>query len=193
MKAGIRLERAVGALLRLERQGRRTAQPRVKKAPFVVLIGANMPSVLAEISFVSNPNDERKLQRPDYRRRSLSRSIAAIAKYVGGLSGVKAGVEDGPGRRAMTQIICCRRPCCRRLTSNLIHLQHGLHHAVGFLRVLVASIFPSALGMICQDRPYLFLQASRTGFGRPPCRSFSHNSSTFGLRLRNSRRVRWPG
>jgi len=27
----------------------------VKKAPFIVLIGANMPSILAEISFVSNP------------------------------------------------------------------------------------------------------------------------------------------
>ena len=29
----------------------------VKKAPFVVLIGANMPSILAEISFVTNPKD----------------------------------------------------------------------------------------------------------------------------------------
>ena len=33
----------------------------VKKAPFIVLIGANMPSILAEISFVSNPGDERRL------------------------------------------------------------------------------------------------------------------------------------
>src|SRR5215469_15345223 len=32
----------------------------VKKAPFVVLIGANMPSILAEISFLSNPADEKK-------------------------------------------------------------------------------------------------------------------------------------
>ena len=31
----------------------------VKKAPFVVLIGANMPSILAEISFVTNPKDAR--------------------------------------------------------------------------------------------------------------------------------------
>jgi len=30
----------------------------IKKAPFIVLIGANMPSILAEISFVSNPADE---------------------------------------------------------------------------------------------------------------------------------------
>ena len=33
----------------------------VKKAPFVVLIGANMPSILAEISFVTNPRDARQL------------------------------------------------------------------------------------------------------------------------------------
>src|SRR6266481_1273880 len=32
----------------------------VKKAPFIVLIGANMPSTLAEISFVSNPADEKR-------------------------------------------------------------------------------------------------------------------------------------
>ena len=30
----------------------------IKKAPFVVLIGAQMPSVLAEIAFLSNPRDE---------------------------------------------------------------------------------------------------------------------------------------
>ena len=41
----------------------------VKKAPFIVLIGANMPSILAEISFVSNPADERKLQTPEYRQK----------------------------------------------------------------------------------------------------------------------------
>ncbi len=33
----------------------------VKKAPFVVLIGANMPSILAEISFLTNPDDAREL------------------------------------------------------------------------------------------------------------------------------------
>ena len=34
----------------------------VKKAPFVVLIGANMPSILAEISFVTNPKDAEQLR-----------------------------------------------------------------------------------------------------------------------------------
>jgi N-acetylmuramoyl-L-alanine amidase len=61
----------------------------VKKAPFIVLIGANMPSILAEISFVSNPSDERKLQMPEYRQRIAESLYRGIAKYVSGLSGVK--------------------------------------------------------------------------------------------------------
>ena len=61
----------------------------VKKAPFIVLIGANMPSILAEISFVSNPGDERRLATSDYRQKIAESLYRGIAKYVGGLSGVK--------------------------------------------------------------------------------------------------------
>jgi len=61
----------------------------VKKAPFIVLIGANMPSILAEISFVSNPTDERRLETAEYRQRIAESLYRGISKYVGGLSGVK--------------------------------------------------------------------------------------------------------
>jgi len=61
----------------------------VKKAPFIVLIGANMPSILAEISFVSNPGDEHRLQTSEYRQRIAESLYRGIAKYVDGLSGVK--------------------------------------------------------------------------------------------------------
>ena len=61
----------------------------VKKAPFVVLIGANMPSILAEISFVSNPTDAEKLETPEYREKIAESLYKGIAKYAGGLSGVK--------------------------------------------------------------------------------------------------------
>jgi N-acetylmuramoyl-L-alanine amidase len=61
----------------------------VKRAPFIVLIGANMPSILAEISFVSNPGDERKLKTPEYRQRIAESLYRGIAKYVSGLSGVR--------------------------------------------------------------------------------------------------------
>jgi N-acetylmuramoyl-L-alanine amidase len=61
----------------------------VKKAPFVVLIGANMPSILAEISFISNPTDERKLRTPEYRQRIAESLYRGIARYTQGLSGIK--------------------------------------------------------------------------------------------------------
>ncbi|MGA8300859.1 MAG: N-acetylmuramoyl-L-alanine amidase [Terriglobales bacterium] len=61
----------------------------VKKAPFIVLIGANMPSILAEISFVSNPTDERKLEGSEQRQRIAESLYRGVAKYAGGLSGVK--------------------------------------------------------------------------------------------------------
>jgi len=69
----------------------------VKKAPFIVLIGANMPSILAEISFVSNPGDEHRLETSEYRQRIAESLYRGIAKYVNGLSGVKvASKMDKP-------------------------------------------------------------------------------------------------
>ena len=61
----------------------------VKKAPFIVLIGANMPSILAEISFVSNPGDERRLETQAYRQKIAESLYRGISKYINGLSGVK--------------------------------------------------------------------------------------------------------
>src|SRR5580658_5388152 len=61
----------------------------VKKAPFIVLIGANMPSILAEISFVSNPTDEHRLETAEYRQRIADSLYRGVANYVSGLSGVK--------------------------------------------------------------------------------------------------------
>jgi N-acetylmuramoyl-L-alanine amidase len=65
----------------------------VKKAPFIVLIGANMPSILAEISFVSNPTDERRLRTSDYRQRIAESLYRGIARYAQGLSGVKVAAK----------------------------------------------------------------------------------------------------
>jgi N-acetylmuramoyl-L-alanine amidase len=58
----------------------------VKKAPFVVLIGANMPSVLSEISFISNPSDERLLKKTDQRQRVADGLYRGIASYLESLN-----------------------------------------------------------------------------------------------------------
>jgi len=65
----------------------------VKKAPFVVLIGANMPSILAEISFVTNAKDAKQLQDPEYRERVAESLYRGVAKYEGGLSGARVTTE----------------------------------------------------------------------------------------------------
>jgi N-acetylmuramoyl-L-alanine amidase len=65
----------------------------VKKAPFVVLIGANMPSILAEISFVTNPRDAEQLSLPEYRERVAESLYKGIAEYQGGLSGTRVTTE----------------------------------------------------------------------------------------------------
>jgi N-acetylmuramoyl-L-alanine amidase len=55
----------------------------VRKGPFYVLIGANMPSILAEIAFVSHPDEEKLLKTPEHRDR-IARSL---------LDGVRAYLE----------------------------------------------------------------------------------------------------
>jgi N-acetylmuramoyl-L-alanine amidase len=58
----------------------------VKKAPFVVLIGASMPSALAEIDFLSNPREEKLLQREDHRQRVAEALFKGISQYASTLS-----------------------------------------------------------------------------------------------------------
>jgi N-acetylmuramoyl-L-alanine amidase len=64
----------------------RTRDRGVRKAPFVVLIGANMPSVLAEIGFVSNPRDESLLKRPEIRQKIAESLFKGLQRYGSTLS-----------------------------------------------------------------------------------------------------------
>jgi N-acetylmuramoyl-L-alanine amidase len=58
----------------------------VKKAPFVVLIGASMPSVLAEIGFISNAHDESIMRRDEYRQRTAEALYKGLSSYASSLS-----------------------------------------------------------------------------------------------------------
>jgi N-acetylmuramoyl-L-alanine amidase len=60
----------------------------VKKAPFIVLIGANMPSVLTEISFLSNPTDEAALKKPEHRDRVVEGIFKGVSSYLTALGSV---------------------------------------------------------------------------------------------------------
>jgi N-acetylmuramoyl-L-alanine amidase len=65
----------------------------VKTAPFIVLIGANMPSVLAEIGFMSNPREEALLKRPDYRQKLAEALYKGMEKYTESLSHFQAAAR----------------------------------------------------------------------------------------------------
>ena len=60
----------------------------VKQAPFVVLIGANMPSVLAEMGFVTNPAEAKLLKANAYRQKIAESLFNAIRKYQTSLKNV---------------------------------------------------------------------------------------------------------
>ena len=60
----------------------------VKQAPFAVLLGAGMPSILAEVSFLSNPDDERLLrgeERRDEIAEALFQGVQAYSETAGGM------------------------------------------------------------------------------------------------------------
>lgn len=60
----------------------------IKSAPFVVLIGAEMPSVLAEIGFLTNPSEELLLRKPEYRQKIAEALYKGISAYADTLSRV---------------------------------------------------------------------------------------------------------
>jgi len=62
----------------------------VKQAPFVVLIGAGMPSVLAEISFVTHKQEGALLKTAAYRQQIAESLFDAIVRYQKSLKGVRA-------------------------------------------------------------------------------------------------------
>ena len=67
----------------------------VKQAPFVVLIGANMPAILAEISFISNPEEEKSLKTPEYRQQIAESLLRGVRSYADTLSSVKTAKSAG--------------------------------------------------------------------------------------------------
>jgi N-acetylmuramoyl-L-alanine amidase len=82
---------------RIQKSARTVRNRGVRKAPFVVLIGADMPSILTEVSFLSNPSDEKLLKKPEYRQRVAEGLYQGIASYLQSLNSVTLNL---PGRTA---------------------------------------------------------------------------------------------
>jgi N-acetylmuramoyl-L-alanine amidase len=70
----------------------------VKQAPFVVLLGAEMPSVLAEIAFVTNRSDATLLKQQAYRQRIAQALRDAVLRYQSSLKKVTTVTASAEGR-----------------------------------------------------------------------------------------------
>jgi N-acetylmuramoyl-L-alanine amidase len=66
----------------------------VKKAPFVVLIGAQMPSVLAEIGFLTNASDEALMRKTEHRQKIAEALYKGIAAYAETLSQLQVAKRE---------------------------------------------------------------------------------------------------
>lgn len=67
----------------------------VKQAPFRVLMGATMPSVLVELGFLSNPEEEERLLTPAYRAQLIEALVQAIIRYRNQLRNLGAESAEG--------------------------------------------------------------------------------------------------
>lgn len=61
--------------------GNRVHKRTVEKANFAVLRGADMPSMLVETAFISNPEEERKLQDPVFQSRTAAAILDGVHTY----------------------------------------------------------------------------------------------------------------
>jgi N-acetylmuramoyl-L-alanine amidase len=85
---------------RVLKTGKTVKNRGVRKAPFVVLIGADMPSILTEISFLSNPADEQLLKKPEYRQRVAEGLYQGVASYLQSLNSMTLNL---PGKGASSR------------------------------------------------------------------------------------------
>ena len=53
----------------------------VHPAGFYVLVGARMPAVLFETSYISNPTEEQRLNSDDYKDRLVDAIVNAVRAY----------------------------------------------------------------------------------------------------------------
>ena len=84
---------------RMRTQSAATRDHGVKQAPFVVLIGAQMPSVLTEIAFVTNRPEAGLLKQNPYRQHIAQALKDAVVRYQDSLKNVPTlASREGAGR-----------------------------------------------------------------------------------------------
>jgi N-acetylmuramoyl-L-alanine amidase len=80
-----------GALVNVKKKFDRVRDLGVKQAPFYVLIGAEMPAVLVEVGFITNPMEKQRLLGKPYMDSFADGLVAGIGRYVKGIETVNRG------------------------------------------------------------------------------------------------------
>ncbi|MDO7692487.1 MAG: N-acetylmuramoyl-L-alanine amidase, partial [Burkholderiaceae bacterium] len=70
-----------GAMLGELGQVGKLHKPRVEQAGFAVLKAPDIPSVLVETAFISNPDEERRLRNPRYQNDLADALMKGIVRY----------------------------------------------------------------------------------------------------------------
>ncbi|HZC66036.1 MAG TPA: N-acetylmuramoyl-L-alanine amidase, partial [Candidatus Dormibacteraeota bacterium] len=83
---------------KIQKSARTVKNRGVRKAPFVVLIGADMPSILTEISFLSNAADEQMLKKPEQRQHVAEGIFSGVSSYLESLNSVAFNQPGKPAR-----------------------------------------------------------------------------------------------
>jgi N-acetylmuramoyl-L-alanine amidase len=91
-----------GIVGNLRREDPRLPDRGVHTAPFYVLIGANMPSVLAEIAFLSHPQEEKRLREAEMRQKIAEGLLAGVRAYLSSLD--RSGTRLTTLRRGSTVV-----------------------------------------------------------------------------------------
>jgi N-acetylmuramoyl-L-alanine amidase len=82
---------------RMQKSSKPVKNRGVRKAPFVVLIGADMPSILTEISFLSNPADEKLLKNPEQRQKVAEGLYQGMVSYLESMNSMTMNQPAKPG------------------------------------------------------------------------------------------------
>jgi N-acetylmuramoyl-L-alanine amidase len=74
-----------------------TMSPRaLMQAPFRVLVGANMPAVLLEMGFITNPSQETQLASEAYQREIVQGLVEAVIRFRDSRGVITAPASRGP-------------------------------------------------------------------------------------------------
>lgn len=84
-------------LLEEEMRQRLPMSPRaIQQAPFRVLVGANMPAVLVEMGFITNPVEEKRLISPEYQGEIVNALLTAIVRFKASVDRVGTAAPQEP-------------------------------------------------------------------------------------------------